>query len=209
MRWVRRVGFVAVGGIVAFLLMAVTPPLIRMMYPKGRPGPFARRVNRTWAWLVATGLTPEHWPGKPVIGPASLEVRGRHTGLARSTMATWVEYEGERYFVSMLDERSDWVRNVRAAGGEAVLRRRTRRPIRLEELPVEQRAPIIRAWYQRTWTSTRPHLHVDSKAGIEEFEPLAKTHPVFRIVERGAEERVSVAAAQEARADGPLRSGAW
>jgi hypothetical protein len=205
MRWVRRVALIAVVGAVVFVLAGVTPPVIRMMYPKGRPGPFARRVNRAWAWLVASGLAPERWPGKPVSGPASLEVRGRQTGLPRATMATWVEYEGERYLVSMLDERSDWVRNIRAAGGEAVLRRRTRRPIRLEELPVEQRPPIMREWYRRTWTSARPHWHVDPRAGIEEFERLAKTHPVFHIVEAGADGRFLAAA--EAQPSTPVASG--
>jgi hypothetical protein len=205
MRVVRRIALVAVVGAVIFVVAGVTPPVIRAMYPKGRPGPFAWRVNRTWASLVASGLTPERWPGKPVSGPASLDVRGRHSGLPRPTMATWVAYEGERYLVSMLDERSDWVRNVRAAHGEAVLRRRTRRPIHLEELPVEHRAPIMREWYRRTWASARPHWRVDPKAGTEEFERLAKTHPVFRIVEAGAGEGAPAAA--EAQPSTPVASG--
>jgi hypothetical protein len=49
----------------------------------------------------------------------------------------------------------------------------------LEEVAALERAPIIRAWYQRTWASTRPHLRL---AGIEEFERIAPAHPVFRIV---------------------------
>jgi hypothetical protein len=36
-----------------------------------------------------------------------------------------------------------------------------------------------------TWTSTLPHLGVDPNAGIEEFERIAPSHPVFRIDEIG------------------------
>ena len=99
-----------------------------------------------------------------------------------SNMVTWVEYEGDRYLVSMLGERTDWVRNVRASGGEATIHRGRRQPVRLIEVPVEERAPIIREWYRITWTSTRPHLRLDPEAGIEEFQRIAADHPVFRIV---------------------------
>jgi len=97
-------------------------------------------------------------------------------------MVTWVQYGDERYFVSMLGPGSDWIRNLRAAGGEAVFRHGRRRPVRLEEVPVERRAPIIQAWYRRTYVSTRYHFQIDPKAGIEEFERDAAEHPVYRIV---------------------------
>jgi hypothetical protein len=42
----------------------------------------------------------------------------------------------------MLGEDAEWVRNVRASG-RAVLRRGKREAVRLEELPAEQRAPIL------------------------------------------------------------------
>jgi hypothetical protein len=96
-----------------------------------------------------------------------------------------VEYEGDRYLVSMLGERTEWVRNARAANGEAVLRRGKRRPVLLEEVSIPQRAPIIRAWYQRTVQSTQPHIGLDRDAPLAEFERIAERHPVFRIVERG------------------------
>jgi hypothetical protein len=99
-------------------------------------------------------------------------------------MVTWIEYEGERYLVSMLGERSDWVQNARAAGGEAVMRCGRREPIRLVEVPVAKRAPIISAWYKITWSSTLPHFGLDPKADIDEFETIAPAHSVFRITER-------------------------
>ena len=74
------------------------------------------------------------------------------------------------------------MRNLRAAAGAAVFRHGRRRPVRLEEVPIERRAPIIQAWYRRTYVSTRYHFGIDPKAGIEEFERVAAEHPVYRIV---------------------------
>lgn len=159
--------------------------LVPLLYRGGRPTRAGRSHNRAWSWLVSQGLTPARWPGTPVIGPATLETYGRRTGARRSNMVTWVEYDGQRYFVSMLGDRSEWVRNVRAARGQAVLRHGARTPVVLEEVPAEERAPIIRAWYSRTRTSTRPHLNLDPAADVEEFERIAPSHPVFRIVPEG------------------------
>src|SRR3990172_6791684 len=74
----------------------------------------------------------------------TLEVKGRRTGAVRSAVVTWVEHEGTRYLVSPRGE-SEWVRNVRAAGGEAAIRRRGGRRGRLGELPAEQRGPGLKA----------------------------------------------------------------
>jgi hypothetical protein len=84
----------------------------------------------------------------------------------------------------MLGEDSNWVRNVRAAGGEAILRRRTRRRVRLEEVPVAERPAILQAWLKRTGISPVPrrYLGIDPDAPIEEFQRIAPGCPVFRIV---------------------------
>jgi hypothetical protein len=82
----------------------------------------------------------------------------------------------------MLGERSDWVRNARAAGGEAWIRHGGRKAVHLEDVRVEQRAPLLRAYLKRTAISTAYHLGVEPDAPIEEFERIAPNHPVFRIV---------------------------
>ena len=155
--------------------------LVPVFYKSGRPTPAGRRLNRTWSWITSAGLVPERWPGRPA-GPATIETIGRTSGEPCSNMVTWIEYDGARYLVSMLGERTDWVRNARASGGEAVLRRGRREPVRLVEVPVGERAPIIEAWYKVTWTSTQPHLGIEPGADLSEFERIAPTHPVFRIV---------------------------
>ena len=73
------------------------------------------------------------------------------------------------------------VRNVRAAGGRAVVRHgRTERPL-LEEVLVDGRAPIPKAYLKRTAISTRRHLGLKPEAPPEELERIVPAHPVFRI----------------------------
>ena len=139
-----------------------------------RPTKLTQLLNRTMGWLASLGMTPSD--------TVTLEVKGRRSGAVRSTVVTCVEHEGTRYLVSPRGE-SEWVRNVRAAGGEAAIRRRGRRRVRLEELPAEQRAPVIKAYLGKTATATRQHFGVDPKAEMPEFEAIAGRHPVFRVIE--------------------------
>ncbi len=80
-----------------------------------RPTKVTQAFNRLVGWLASRGLTPSD--------TITLEVKGRRSGTIRSNVVTWVEQDEERYLVSPRGE-SEWVRNVRAAGGEAVIRRR-------------------------------------------------------------------------------------
>ncbi len=138
-----------------------------------RPTKVTRMMNRFVSWLASRGMMPSK--------TVTLEVKGRRSGQTRSTVINWVEHEGERYFVSVRGD-TEWMRNVRAAGGEAVIRRRERQKVRLEEIPAEQRAPIIKTYLGENAMATRQHFGVDPKAEIAEFEAIAERHPVFRIV---------------------------
>jgi hypothetical protein len=88
--------------------------------------------------------------------------------------------EGQRYLVSMLGDNVQWVHNVRASGGRAVLRSRDREEIRLEEVPADQRAPILRAYLRRA-PGARPHVPVNKDAPLAEFQKVAAAFPVFRV----------------------------
>jgi hypothetical protein len=88
--------------------------------------------------------------------------------------------DGQRYLVSMLGEQVQWVQNVHAAGGRAVLRSGGREEVHLEEVPAEQRAPILRAYLQRA-PGARPHVPVNKDAPLAEFEQVAAAFPVFRV----------------------------
>ena len=138
-----------------------------------RPTKLMQALNRFVGWLASRGLTPSD--------TTTLEVKGRRSGMIRSNVVTWVEQDEERYLVSPRGE-SEWVRNVRASDGDAVIRRRGGQKVRLEEVPAEERAPIIKAYLAKTAMATRQHFGVDPKAEIREFESIAARHPVFRIV---------------------------
>jgi deazaflavin-dependent oxidoreductase (nitroreductase family) len=158
-----------------------------LFYRDRRPTRLGKLANDTTGWLAAQGIGP-WWQ-------MTLETKGRRSGRTVSTVLVEATYDGQEYLVSMLGERSAWVRNVRAAGGEAVIRHGHRRRVRLEDVPVDERAPIIKAYLQRAYNA-RPHFDVPYDAPIEEFERVAADYPAFRIVEM-----------EEAAAAGVTRAG--
>lgn len=151
--------------------------LKRWMYRDGHPGTLARFLNRIDAAVARTGHAPYH--------VAALEVVGRKTGRTLSLPVVVAFVDGQRYLVSMLGDEAQWVRNVRAAQGEAALVTRQHEPVRLVEVPVEQRAPLIKA-YLKVAPGARPHIAIDKDAPVADFEPIAATVPVFRITSRSA-----------------------
>lgn len=108
--------------------------LNRWMYKGGRPNRVAAMLNRFGVIVWSAGL----WPNRA----AALEVRGRRTGRLVSFPLVLVDYQDDRYVVAMLGEGTNWVSNVRAAGGQAVLRHGRREGVRLEEVDPPARAPI-------------------------------------------------------------------
>jgi deazaflavin-dependent oxidoreductase (nitroreductase family) len=146
--------------------------LDRWLYRGKRPNRLARLVNKVSARLAAAGIGPEQM--------AMLEVTGRRTGRTVSFPVVVADYDGERYLVSMLGEGTNWVRNVRAAGGRAALRRRHREVIHLEEVAPAERPEILRRYLERA-PGARSHIPVDRHAPIEEFEQVAAEYPVFHV----------------------------
>ena len=143
------------------------------MYKGGRQHPVAAKLDRVTATLASAGLAPKRL--------VTLEVRGRRSGRVISQPVVEAEVDGERYLVAMLGSTASWPRNVRAAQGRAVIRHRRRERVHLVELPVADRAPIIRRYLQVA-PGARAHIPVDPKAPLEEFEKVAADHPTFRIV---------------------------
>lgn len=145
----------------------------RWMYRGGRPGALAKAMNRVSAIQFSAGLLS---PARAV----TLEVTGRASGRVISLPMAVADYQGQRYLVSMLGNDANWVRNVRAAGGLATLRRRGREQVLLEEVPVSERPPILRR-YLDVAPGARPHLPVDRHAPLADFGRIADQFPVFRI----------------------------
>jgi hypothetical protein len=93
--------------------------------------------------------------------------------------------DGQRYLVSMLGENVQWVHNIRAAGGRAVLRSGGREEIQLDEVPADQRAPVLKVYLQRA-PGARPHVPLNKDAALAEFQKVAAAFPVFRVASKKA-----------------------
>jgi hypothetical protein len=131
-----------------------------------------RWFNRLMCWWSGLGLPPKF--------QAVLEVQGRTSGRRYSNPLVIPTLEGKRYLVSMLGPGSDWVKNVEAAHGDAIIRQGRRRPVHLVPVPPEQRAPILRE-YVRIALSGRKHFPVAVEGPLSEFEAIAERYPVYRI----------------------------
>jgi hypothetical protein len=142
------------------------------LYRNGRQSTAARLINLPSLLVGKLGLAP-NWL-------VTLEVTGRMSGKPISMPLVMTLFHGERYLVAMLGNNSPWVHNVHAAGGKAVLCRGRREAVRLEDEPVEQRAPILKAYLQRA-PGARPHIPVNKDAPLADFERIAPDYPVFRV----------------------------
>ncbi|GAA3572671.1 nitroreductase family deazaflavin-dependent oxidoreductase [Amycolatopsis ultiminotia] len=72
-----------------------------------------------------------------------LTVTGRHSGKPRTFPIELVHLGGTQYLIQVFP-KADWVANARAAGGGTLARGRRSSEVRLVELPIEQRRPILR-----------------------------------------------------------------
>jgi deazaflavin-dependent oxidoreductase (nitroreductase family) len=122
--------------------------------------------------IFGSGLSPRRW--------VVLEVTGRRSGQTRSFPLATADYDGGQYLISRLGERSNWVRNVRAAEGIVTIRHGHRRPWRLVEIPVQDRPPIIKCYLTQV-PFGRLHIAVDYTAAVSAFEAIADQYPVFRV----------------------------
>lgn len=145
---------------------------LRAMYAGGRGNDTARRFARLWAAVFGAGLVPRRW--------VTLEVVGRRSGQPTRFPLGMAAWQGQWYLVSMLGEDCHWVHNVRAAGGVATIRRRRARASHLVEVPVDERAPILKAYLEQV-PGARPHLPIDRKAPLSAFEAIADRYPAFRV----------------------------
>nr|WP_308129131.1 nitroreductase/quinone reductase family protein [Actinoplanes polyasparticus] len=154
-------------------MTAIRVRFARWLYQHGRPNRLARILNRISALQFRSGkLAPRNW--------VTLEVPGRRTGKPVTFPLVVADHEGERYLVSMLGAASNWVANVRAAGGHAVIHHGTRENVLLTDVDAGARAPILRR-YLAVAPGARPHMAVDPRAPLPDFDQIAVQYPVFRV----------------------------
>ena len=154
------------------MLGGVIAKIQRWQYRGGRPGWSARIANRLGAMAFAAGIGPN--------SAAILEVRGHKSGRTISFPVVVAEYQGERYLVAMLGQKTNWVRNLRGGDGRAVLQRKQREEVSLVEDHSEKRAAILRRYLELA-PGARPFFPIDRHAPISDFEGIVDQYPVFRV----------------------------
>jgi hypothetical protein len=105
-----------------------------------------------------------------------LSVCGRKSGIIRSTPVSIATVRGERFIVAAFADAA-WVGNVRNAGGGTLGRGRTKERVRLVELPVEERDPVLRAFLEQVRGGVRFFGSSDPNVVVA----AADRYPVFRV----------------------------
>jgi len=119
--------------------------------------------------------------GVSVYGSRVLAVRGRKSGEWRTTPVNPLTFDGERYLVAPRGN-TQWVRNMRVAGGGELRRGRKVEAFTATELPLEDRPRVLRAYLKKWKFEVGVFFQgVGPDATEEKMLAIAPDHPVFRI----------------------------
>jgi deazaflavin-dependent oxidoreductase (nitroreductase family) len=137
------------------------------------PATTGRLFNSTVAALTRHGIS--------LRGSRVLYVRGRKSGEWRSTPVNPLTYQGSRYLVAPRGH-TQWVRNMRAAGGgELRLGRRVER-FTATELPDDAKPALLREYLRRWKFEVGTFFEgVGPDAPDEKLREIAPGYPVFKI----------------------------
>ena len=108
-------------------------------------------------------------------------MHGHKSGRTISFPVVVTDYQGERFLVAaMLGQKTNWVRNLRAGDGRAVLQRKLREDVSLVE-DLSDRRPAILRRYLELAPGARPFFPIDRRAPLSDFELIVDQYPVFRV----------------------------
>ena len=138
-----------------------------------QPDSGTRILNSVVASLTRMGIS--------VYGSRVLAVRGRKSGEWRTTPVNPLNLDGERYLVSPRGN-TQWVRNMRVAGGGELRVGRRTETFTATEVPAEERPRILRA-YLKKWKFEVGMFFkgVGPDSPEDKLLAIAQDHPVFRI----------------------------
>ncbi len=144
------------------------------MAKKSNVPTFVRIANVMTSTLLRTGVK--------LMGPGKspmylITVRGRKSGLPRSTPIATIERDGQRYILTPYGV-VDWVRNLRAAGTANLTRGRRTDEVRAIEVPPEEASHILKDFIE-TGNPIARFFGLPAGSPQEDFDKLAATHPVF------------------------------
>jgi deazaflavin-dependent oxidoreductase (nitroreductase family) len=138
------------------------------------PGWFTKHVfNGVVVVLTRMGIS--------VLGSRELRVRGRATGEWRKNPVNLLSLDGSRYLVAPRG-RTQWVRNLQAAGtGELRVGRRVE-TFRATEVADDAKVDVLRAYLRRWKMEVGVFFDgVGPDASDEELAAIAPGYPVFLV----------------------------
>ncbi len=138
------------------------------------PGRTTKVFNAVVAWLARSGIS--------ILGSRELGVRGRSSGELRTTPVNLLTVDGQRYIVAPRGQ-TQWVRNIRVAGGGELRLGRRIEPFRAVELANEEKPAVLRPYLRRWKFEVGVFFDgVDASASDETLLRIAPRYPVFRVV---------------------------
>ena len=139
------------------------------------PGIFVKHgFNRLVRRLARMGIS--------VAGSRELRIVGRKSGEVRSVVVNRLDLEGTKYLVSPRGH-TEWVRNLRAAGGKGELRVGRRvEPFQATELADDAKIPVIRAYLDKWgWEVGQFFEDLKKDSSDEEIAAVAPGFPAFSL----------------------------
>jgi deazaflavin-dependent oxidoreductase (nitroreductase family) len=135
-----------------------------------RMNAFTRFGNTMTAAMIRLGIGP--------AGMRLLTVRGRKSGLPRTTPVNVIEHQGRRWLVAPYGQVA-WVRNARAAGEVELRRAGTVERARVREATAEEAVPVLRSYLRQLRLVVGPYFDVTPSSPDPAFAAEAPRHPVF------------------------------
>jgi deazaflavin-dependent oxidoreductase (nitroreductase family) len=137
------------------------------------PGLGTRLFNLVPMGLARLGIS--------VWGSRTLAVRGRRSGEWRTVPVNLLEHEGARYLVAPRGE-TQWVRNLRAAGGGELRLGARREPFVARELPDAEKPRLLRVYLEKWAFEVNQFFQgVGADASEEDLRRIAPGYPVFHL----------------------------
>jgi deazaflavin-dependent oxidoreductase (nitroreductase family) len=137
------------------------------------PSAGERLFNRLFGLLVGAGLGFSY--------NYLLQVRGRKTGKIYSTPINLLEMNGKKFLVAPRG-RTQWVRNVEAAGEVTLKRGRKQEKFRLRAIPQAERSEILKLYLDRFRQAVQRYFPVKAGSEAAAFQGIAENYPVFELL---------------------------
>ena len=122
--------------------------------------------------------------GVPLGPNALITIRGRKSGVMRTTPVALVEIDGHRWVIGTFGD-TNWVRNLRQAGEAVVSIGRSQEPVQARELSREETAAFfsgtLLSYVKKLRIGTLLIRMLGARDILEDPSGAAGSHPVFEL----------------------------